>query len=193
MSVFRFFALVAFMALLQSPVVEAFKSFPRSLGPYKHLSQSVVIKAPRYSQSLFGGKSSKTEASSEPKQGGIAGRDELFGKIGVAGVLSNLVCGYSLYVLRTTSCGLPPGFLGLEGAVEGVSYLVVVGIFFWSILKKLFTGSGLWAGPFGLLGAAEGLSFLTVLGGIVIAALNLVQYGFLPGFLPNEQCFGIND
>jgi hypothetical protein len=130
---------------------------------------------------------------SQPSTSGIAARDALFGKIGATGVLSNLVCFYSLYVLRTTSCGLPPGFLGLEGAVEGISYLIVVGIFFWSALKKLTTGSGLWAGPFGLLGAAEGLSFLTVFGGIIVAALNLLQYGFLPGFLPNDLCFGINN
>ena len=79
------------------------------------------------------------------------------------------------------------------GAAEGLSYLAVVGIFGASIVKKIRTGSGLPAGPAGLLGAAEGLSFLVVLGGIVIALLNLNEYGFLPGFLPNDKCFGIND
>jgi len=47
---------------------------------------------------------------------------------------------------------------------------------------------GLPAGPGGVLGAAEGVTFLTILGGIVIAGLNLADYGFLPGFLPNERC-----
>jgi hypothetical protein len=70
---------------------------------------------------------------------------------------------------------------------------VVVGVFVWSLITKVQTGSGLKAGPAGLLGAAEGLSFLTVLGGIVIALLNLNDYGFLPGFLPNDKCFGINN
>ena len=83
--------------------------------------------------------------------------------------------------------------LGLEGAAEGISYLAVVGLFGWSLTKKIKTGSGLPAGKFGLLGGAEGLTFLTVLGGLVIAGLNLQEYGFLPGFLPNDQCFGINN
>ena len=114
------------------------------------------------------------------------------GPIGAAGVVSNVICDYSLYVLKTTGCGLPPGPFGLEGAAEGISYLLVVGLFGWSLFTKIKTGSGLPAGPGGLLGAAEGLSFLTILGGIVIAALNLSEYGFLPGFLPNDNCFGIN-
>jgi hypothetical protein len=79
------------------------------------------------------------------------------------------------------------------GAAEGISYLVVTAIFGISIVKKIRTGSGLPAGPAGLLGAAEGLSFLIVIGGIAIALLNMNEYGFLPGFLPNDKCFGIND
>ena len=83
------------------------------------------------------------------------------GKIGSAGIISNIVCDYSLYILKTTGSGLPAGFFGLEGAAEGISYLVVAGVFGWSLVKKISTGSGLDAGPLGLLGAAEGLSFLT--------------------------------
>ena len=133
--------------------------------------------------------------------------------IGTAGIVSNMICVYSLYVLKTTGCGLPPGpfgryifiillllfsyypqsLSGLEGAAEGISYLAVVGLFGWSLTKKIKTGSGLPVGKFGLLGGAEGLTFLTVLGGLAIAGLNLQEYGFLPGFLPNDQCFGINN
>jgi hypothetical protein len=113
--------------------------------------------------------------------------------IGTLGVFSNIICDYSLYILKTTSCGLPPGPLGLLGAAEGISYTTVIGIFAWSLITKIRTGSGLPAGPFGLLGASEGLSFLTVLGGLVIAGLNINDYGFLPGFLPNDKCFGINN
>jgi hypothetical protein len=118
--------------------------------------------------------------------------DQKVSTVALAGIASNVVCDYSLYVLKTTGCGLPPGLFGLEGALEGVSYLVVVGIFIWSLVTKVSTGSGLPAGKFGLVGLAEGLTFLTILGGIIIAVLNLLQYGFLPGFLPNDQCFGIN-
>lgn len=116
----------------------------------------------------------------------------LYQAAGAAGVLSNIICFYSLYILRTTSCGLPPGPFGLLGAAEGVSYLVIVSIAGWSLYEKIRTGSGLPAGPFGLLGAAEGLSYLTIVGGLAIAALNLSDYGFLPGFVPNDACFGIN-
>lgn len=113
--------------------------------------------------------------------------------VGVSGTIANLICDYSIYVLKTTSCGLPPGPFGLEGAAEGISYLGVVGILIWSLVTKVQTGRGLPVGRFGLLGLAEGLTYLTVIGGIVVAGLNLQEYGFLPGFLPNDNCFGIND
>jgi hypothetical protein len=113
--------------------------------------------------------------------------------IGVSGSVANLICGYSLYVLKTTGCGLPPGLFGIEGLAEGVSYLEVIGIVIWSLLTKIKTGGGLNEGPAGLLGLAEGLSYLTIVGGIIIAFLNLNEYHFLPGFLPNELCYGINN
>jgi hypothetical protein len=127
--------------------------------------------------------------TSDTNEGGNS--DELV--LGAAGVFANVICGYSLYILKTTSCGLPPGPFGLLGAAEGISYLVVVGLFLYSAITKIKTGSGLPAGKYGLLGLAEGLTFLTVLGGIVIAGLSYTEYGFLPGFLPNDKCFGIND
>lgn len=78
--------------------------------------------------------------------------DSLYQTIGIVGVASNIVCDYSLYVLKTTGSGLPAGPYGLEGGLEGISYLAVVGIFIWSITTKVKTGSGLPAGPLGLLG-----------------------------------------
>ena len=44
----------------------------------------------------------------------------LAGPVGAVGVVSSLICGYSLFVLKTTSCGLPPGPFGLEGKLFGV-------------------------------------------------------------------------
>ena len=113
--------------------------------------------------------------------------------LGTTGTLSSLVCLYSLYILRTTSCGLPPGPFGLLGAAEGVSYLIIVYIFFLALKEKITTGSGLPAGKYNLLGLAEGLSFIIVFSGLAIAVLNYNDFGFLPGFLPNDNCFGIND
>jgi len=110
--------------------------------------------------------------------------------IGTTGIASSFVCFYSLYVLGTTGCGLPPGPFGILGAIEGLSYLSVSGIFIWSLVTKLITGKGLPAGAGGLLGGAEGLSFLTVLLGIAVALFNLNHYGYLPGFLPDSKCYG---
>ena len=70
----------------------------------------------------------------------------------VGGLVSNPVIGVSLYALKTTGCGLPPGPGGSIGAAEGVSYLVVAGIVAWSVYTKVKTGSGLPNGPYGLLG-----------------------------------------
>ena len=100
---------------------------------------------------------------------------------------------YSEYVLKTTGCGLPAGPGGALGALEGISYLVVAGIFIWSIATKVRTGKGLPSGPAGLLGAVEGLSFLAVLAGVVILGQTYVQYGSIPEAVPVDggRCSGI--
>ncbi|CAI9110748.1 OLC1v1010824C1 [Oldenlandia corymbosa var. corymbosa] len=107
-----------------------------------------------------------------------------------AGLISTPVIGWSLYTLKTTGCGLPPGPGGSIGALEGVSYLAVVGIVGWSAYTKAKTGSGLPNGPFGLLGAVEGLSYLSLVAIVVVFGLQFAQQGSLPGPLPSDQCFG---
>ncbi|KAF5738164.1 hypothetical protein HS088_TW13G01059 [Tripterygium wilfordii] len=106
------------------------------------------------------------------------------------GLVSTPVIAWSLYTLKTTGCGLPPGPGGSVGALEGVSYLVVVGILGWSIYTKTKTGSGLPNGPFGLLGAVEGLSYLSLLAILVVFGLQFLEQGSIPGPLPSDQCFG---
>ncbi|KAL2504292.1 hypothetical protein Adt_19913 [Abeliophyllum distichum] len=108
----------------------------------------------------------------------------------VGGLVANPVIGWSLYTLKTTGCGLPPGPGGSTGALEGVSYLVVVAIVGWSLYTKSKTGSGLPNGPFGLLGAVEGLSYLSLLAIVVVFGLQFFQQGSIPGPLPSDQCFG---
>ncbi|KAF8072746.1 hypothetical protein HT031_000406 [Scenedesmus sp. PABB004] len=98
-----------------------------------------------------------------------------------AGLVANPVCLWSEYTLKTTGAGLPPGPGGALGALEGVSYLVVVGIIAWSVATKARTGSGLPAGPAGLLGAVEGFSYLSLLGAIVAFGLTFAEKGALPG------------
>lgn len=106
------------------------------------------------------------------------------------GLISTPVIGWSLYTLKTTGCGLPPGPGGSIGALEGVSYLVVVGIVAWSLYTKNKTGSGLPNGPFGLLGGVEGLSYLALVAIVVVFGLQYFQQGYIPGPLPADQCFG---
>ncbi|GJT54187.1 hypothetical protein Tco_0247836 [Tanacetum coccineum] len=108
------------------------------------------------------------------------------------GLIANPVIGWSLFTLKTTGCGLPPGPGGSIGALEGVSYLVIVGLVGWSLYTKNKTGSGLRNGPFGLLGAVEGLSYLSLLAILVVFGLQFYQQGFIPGPVPvpGDQCFG---
>jgi hypothetical protein len=93
---------------------------------------------------------------------------------------------YSEFTLKTTGCGIPAGPFGLFGLVEGISYLIVTGMAVYSVVTKVQTGRGLPAGPYGLLGAAEGLSFLTIAFGLVVLALQIVNYGYIPNAVPME-------
>jgi hypothetical protein len=106
------------------------------------------------------------------------------------GLIANPVVWWSLYTLKTTGCGLPPGPGGSIGAIEGVSYLAIAGVIGWSVYTKVRTGSGLPQGPFGLLGAVEGFSFLTILAIVVVFGLQALDFGFIPGPLPGKECFG---
>ncbi|KAG2720027.1 hypothetical protein I3760_02G017100 [Carya illinoinensis] len=125
------------------------------------------------------------------KESSESGGNGVIEKAAIAGgLVSTPVIGWSLYTLKTTGCGLPPGPGGSIGALEGVSYLVVVGIVAWSLYTKTKTGSGLPNGPFGLLGAVEGLSYLTLLAILVVFGLQYFEQGYIPGPLPADQCFG---
>mmetsp|Transcript_27347 Transcript_27347/g.57745 ORF Transcript_27347/g.57745 Transcript_27347/m.57745 type:complete len:214 (-) Transcript_27347:2188-2829(-) len=106
--------------------------------------------------------------------------------LGIAGVLASMVMIYSESVLFSTGCGLPAGPLGLVGAVEGVSYLSVVGLVGYSLYTKFRTGSGLPAGPGGVLGAAEGLAYLAVFAGFWVLVAQVTNYGYIPNAVPME-------
>ena len=88
-----------------------------------------------------------------------------------AGVFASPIVCFSLYNVAATGGGLDPGPYGLLGAVEGVSFLVVVSIVGAALVSKVSKGSGLPAGPLGLLGLSEGLSFLSVLGALLVFPL----------------------
>ncbi|CAO2830271.1 unnamed protein product [Amaranthus hypochondriacus] len=128
---------------------------------------------------------SMAKGTSDETDGGIVQTIAIAG-----GLISTPVIAWSLYTLKTTGCGLPPGPGGSIGALEGVSYLAVVAIVGWSLYTKAKTGSGLPNGPFGLLGAVEGFSYLCLLAILVVFGLEFLQKGSLPGPLPTDQCFG---
>ncbi|GJP51126.1 hypothetical protein CLOM_g10293 [Closterium sp. NIES-68] len=113
---------------------------------------------------------------------------EIAGAVG--GLISVPVVAWSLFTLKTTGCGLPPGPGGSLGALEGVAYLAIVGLVGWSAYTKATTGKGLPNGPYGLLGAAEGLAYLTLVAAVVVFGLQLLDYGYIPPPVPGEQCFG---
>ena len=110
--------------------------------------------------------------------------------VGAAGVCLAPVVMWSSATLYQTGCGLPPGPGGILGAIEGVSYLTVVGIAGWSVVTKVKTGDGLPPGPSGLLGGAEGLSYLAILVGIGSLIHQVSARGFIPSALPSPECFG---
>ncbi|KVI02844.1 hypothetical protein Ccrd_018878 [Cynara cardunculus var. scolymus] len=132
-------------------------------------------------------KSMAKQTGEEVSTNGIAEKLAIAG-----GLIATPVIGWSLYTLKTSGCGLPPGPAGSIGALEGVSYLAVVGIVGWSLYTKSKTGSGLPNGPFGLLGAVEGLSYLSLVAILVVFGLQFYQQGSLPGPVPvpGDQCFG---
>ncbi|GAX86532.1 hypothetical protein CEUSTIGMA_g13939.t1 [Chlamydomonas eustigma] len=109
---------------------------------------------------------------------------------GVSGVAVPVML-FSEFTLKTTGCGLPSGPLGLYGAIEGLSYLWVVGLVGYSVYTKTTTGKGLPSGPYGLLGAAEGMSYLAILCGLVVLGFQVTEYGYIPNAIPVEggKCY----
>ncbi len=159
--------------------------------------------------------STALRAAGDGEDDGSSATEEA-GPLGVAaaglGLVACPVVFWSEWTLKTTGCGLPAGPGGALGALEGISYLVVAGVFLWSIATKVRTGKGLpgtlesvgagqmlvaaqrnpthpttqkyTAGPAGLLGAVEGMSFLAVVAGVVIAGLTYADYGSIPEAVP---------
>jgi hypothetical protein len=114
----------------------------------------------------------------------VGSSDQLI--LGISGLVASSIVLYSESVLFQTGCGLPAGPFGLVGAMEGISYLGVVGLVGFSLYTKIRTGSGLPSGPAGLLGAAEGVAFLAALAGIVVLIAQVTNYGYIPNAVPME-------
>ena len=92
--------------------------------------------------------------------------------VAAAGLPGSLVVLWSSYTLATTGDGLQGNVLG---ALEGVSYLAMLGLVGLSLWTKVKTGGGLPAGPGGVVGASEGLNYLALLAAIGAFAYSTVN------------------
>ena len=99
--------------------------------------------------------------------------------LSIVGLAAQPIVWVSLYYVATTGAGLPAGPLGLLGAMEGISYLVVVGLVGSVLYRKSNKGS-----DDSLLSTTEKLSCVTLTAGLVVLATLVVQQGCVPNAKP---------
>jgi hypothetical protein len=113
--------------------------------------------------------------------------DGAFDAGGILGTIASIVVLYSEFTLKTTGCGLPAGPFGLVGAVEGVSYLGVVGICATAVVGLVSnkeTNNSPEPTATGRLATTLGL--LAVVVGIAVLAFQVLDYGYIPNAVPME-------
>lgn len=178
------YAVVMGILLFCSSTVFAFSSAPMNLmhssTRFFPMHQKAVIR----NKNNHLTKHYANEDDSDEEEEVVGSSDQLI--LGISGLVASSIVLYSESALFQTGCGLPAGPFGLVGAMEGVSYLGVVGLVGFSLYTKIRTGSGLPSGPAGLLGAAEGVAFLAALAGIVVLIAQVTNYGYIPNAVPME-------
>ena len=118
----------------------------------------------------------ETQSGTAPEPAKPPAEPGFFAGFGAAaGLVAAPILLFSVYNVAATGGGLDPGPYGLLGALEGVSYLAVVGIAGAGLVSKASKGTGLPAGPLGLLGLSEGLSFLSLL--LAVLVFPLKEFG----------------
>lgn len=100
--------------------------------------------------------------------------EEMSSLIQGVGMVAQPVVWISLYFVATTGAGLPAGPFGLLGALEGVSYLVVVGMVVTSLFKDSNTSKS----------TAERLSYFTLAAGLLTLVALVAQQGCVPNAKP---------
>ena len=109
-----------------------------------------------------------------------------------AGLVAQPIVWASLYCVATTGAGLPAGPGGLLGALEGVSYLVILA---WVVRSSFFLRSSIRRETFvvseGNAGtaaaasaAAAALSWVSLLAGLVVLARLVADQGCIPNAQP---------
>ena len=103
----------------------------------------------------------------------------------VLGITASLVVLYSEYTLKTTGCGLPAGPFGIVGAIEGLSYLGVVGICA-NAVSNYFSGEGDNGSDNGARRLATTLGISAALAGVLVLGFQVMDYGYIPNAVPME-------
>lgn len=100
------------------------------------------------------------------------------------GLISQPVVWTSLFFVATTGAGFPAGPFGLLGALEGLSYLVIVGTVSSSVYRKITNEDESFASRSRLSLMVEPLSYATLFVGILTLASLAVQQGCVPNAKP---------
>ncbi len=103
----------------------------------------------------------------------------------VLGITASIVVLYSEYTLKTTGCGLPAGPFGIVGAIEGLSYLGVVGICA-NAVSEYFSDEEDNGSDNGARRLATTLGISAALAGILVLGFQVMDYGYIPNAVPME-------
>ncbi len=164
-----------------SPIVKAHGSFSVNFEPNGG-SKLQTLSKKLYSDSLA---KSKIELKSTQDENGGEKLESPSPSIdAILGIVASLVVLYSEYTLKTTGCGLPAGPFGIVGAVEGLSYLGVVGICA-NAASKYFSDDETNSDT-GARSIATTLGLSAALVGLAVLGFQVVDYGYIPNAVPME-------
>ena len=104
-------------------------------------------------------------------------QDELISVGDRIGLVAQPIVWISLYFVATTGAGLPSGPFGLLGGLEGIAYLVIVGLL-GSLLRKQVSGES------DNISLSEKLSLFTVIGALLTLLSLVIQQGCVPNAKP---------
>ena len=142
-------------------------ALPSSVSRCAHLESRARVSISRTERSL-----ATCRATADGEESPSEKRKVLKNVFYVAAAVALPIVGWSEFVTATTGAGLQGAVLG---GLEGVSYLVLLGLVGKSIALKVRTGTGLPAGPYGLIGALEGVAYLEIVGLVVSQVLKATK------------------
>jgi hypothetical protein len=99
-----------------------------------------------------------------------------------AGLLAQPIVWISLYFVATTGAGLPTGPLGLLGALEGLSYLLMLAFVGKATYRKAVNGHDENQSETSAL--VERLSYLSLISGLIVLVSLVLKQGCVPNAKP---------